>query len=58
MGPFGLGDGALNDNMIDLSVIISLLPLVIEVSVGASGDCKNRVMGGIAIDLLWGLADL
>jgi hypothetical protein len=58
MGPFGLGDGALNDNVIDLSVIISLLPLVIEVSVGASGDCKNCVMGGIAIDLLQGLADL
>jgi hypothetical protein len=28
VGPFGLCDGALNDNMIDLSVIVSLLPPV------------------------------
>jgi hypothetical protein len=38
MGPFGLGDGAFDDNVVDLAVIISLLPLVIEFGVGASGD--------------------
>jgi hypothetical protein len=27
MGPFGLGDGAFDNNMIDLPIIVSLLPL-------------------------------
>jgi hypothetical protein len=33
MGPLGLGDWAFNDNMIDLSVVVSSLHLVIEISV-------------------------
>jgi hypothetical protein len=46
MGPFALGDGAFDGNVIDLSVIVSLLPLVIKVGVGASGNCENCAMGG------------
>jgi hypothetical protein len=45
VGPFGLGDGAFEDNMIDLSVIVCLLPLVIKIGAGASSDCKNFVVG-------------
>jgi hypothetical protein len=33
MGPFGLGDGAFDSNMIDLSVIVSPVSLVVEVGV-------------------------
>jgi hypothetical protein len=58
MRPLGLGDGAFVDKMIDLSVVISSLPLVIKISVGASDDCKNCVMSGKAIVLLQRLTDL
>jgi thiazole synthase ThiGH ThiG subunit len=58
MRPLGLGAGAFDDKMIDLSVVISSLPLVIEISVGASSDCKNCVMSGKAIVLLRRLIDL
>jgi hypothetical protein len=58
VGPFGLGDGAFDNNVIDLSVIISRLPLVIEIGVGAFGDYKNCVVGGKAVGLLWRLACL
>jgi hypothetical protein len=58
MRPFGLGNGAFDGNIIDLPVIISPLPLVIEISVGASGDSKNCAMGGKVVGLLWRLTDL
>jgi hypothetical protein len=46
VGPFGLGNGALNGYMIDLSVIVYSLPLGVEIGVRTSGDCKDCVMGG------------
>jgi hypothetical protein len=58
MGPFGLGDGVFDDNVIDLSVIVSLLPLVIKIGVGASGNCENCVVGGETVSLLRRLTDL
>ncbi len=58
MRPLGLGDGAFEDNVIDLSVIVCLLPLVIKIGAGASSDCKNCEVGGEAIGLLRRLADL
>jgi hypothetical protein len=58
MGPFGFGDGAFDGNAIDLSTIVSLLPLVIKIGVRASGNCENCVMGGKIFSLLWRLADL
>jgi hypothetical protein len=54
----GLGDGAFDGNVIDLSIIVSLLPFVIEISVGAFGNCENCAMGGETVDLLQRLADL
>jgi hypothetical protein len=57
MGPFGLGDGTFNGNVIDLSVIVSPLPLGVKIGVRAFGDCKDCAMGGEAIDLLRRLVD-
>jgi hypothetical protein len=58
VGPFGLGDGPLNGNMIDLPIIVSLLPLGIEISVGASSDCEDCVVSRKTVSLLWRLVDL
>jgi hypothetical protein len=58
VGPFGLGDGDFDDNVIDLSIIVSLLPLGVKISVGASSDCDNCDMGGKNLDLVWRFADL
>jgi hypothetical protein len=55
--PFSLGDGALESDTIDLSIVISSLPFVIEISVGASGDCKDCAMSEKSIDLLQRLTD-
>jgi hypothetical protein len=44
--------------MINLSVVISLLPLIVKVSVEASGDGDNCGMGGKVFILLQRLADL
>jgi hypothetical protein len=44
--------------VIDLPVTISLLPLGIEISVGASDDCKNCVVSRKTVGLLRRLADL
>jgi hypothetical protein len=53
-----LGNRTFDDNVIDFSVIVSLLPLGIKISVGASGDCKACVVGGETISLLRRLMDL
>jgi hypothetical protein len=52
MGPLGFGDGVFDGGMIDSFVIVSLMPLVIKIDVGASGDCENYVMSGKAISWL------
>jgi hypothetical protein len=56
--PFGLGNGAFNSYMIDLPIIVSLLPLAIEIGVGTSCYCENYVVGGEGISLLRRLLDL
>jgi hypothetical protein len=53
-----LGNGSFEDNMIDLLVIVSLLPLGVKVSVGASGDFKDCAMGGEGVIFLWRFTDL
>jgi hypothetical protein len=57
VGPFGLGDGAFDSYMIDLSVIISLLPLGVNISVGTFSDCEDCVVGRESIKLLWMFLD-
>jgi hypothetical protein len=44
--------------MIDLSVIISSLPLVFETSIGVSGDSDDCAVDGEVVTLLWRLLDL
>jgi hypothetical protein len=58
MGPFDLGDRAFDSDVINLFIVISSLPFVIEVSVGAFDDCKDCAMSGKGINLLWRLTDL
>jgi hypothetical protein len=58
MRPFGLGDGAFDDNVVNLSIIVSFLPLVIKIGIGASGNCENCAMGGKVVGLLRRLVDL
>jgi hypothetical protein len=58
VGPFGFGDGTFDNHMIDLSVVISQLPLIVEVSVRASGDGENCFIGGKVVILLWRLTNL
>jgi hypothetical protein len=58
VGPFGLGDGAFDNYMIDLSLVVSPLPLSIKISVGASGNYEDCVVGGECFGLWWGFLDL
>jgi hypothetical protein len=44
--------------MIGLSIIVSPLPLGVKIGVRTSGDCKDCIMGGEGISLLWRLTDL
>jgi hypothetical protein len=53
-----LGDGAFDDNVVNLSIIVSFLPLVIKIGIGASGNCENCAMGGKVVGLLRRLVDL
>jgi hypothetical protein len=52
MGSFSLVGGAFDIDVIDLSIIVSMLPLVIKISIGASGDCENYVMDWKIVGLL------
>jgi hypothetical protein len=58
MGPFGLGNGTFNSDVIDLSVVILVMSLGIEIGIGTSGDCEDCVVGGKCVGLLWRLLDL
>jgi hypothetical protein len=46
MGPFDSGYGAFDNDMIDLSVIVSMLSLGFKIGVGASGGCEDCAVGG------------
>jgi hypothetical protein len=56
--PFGFGNMTFNGYVIDLSVIVSPLPFIVEVGIGTSGNGKNCTVGGEIIGLLWRLTDL
>jgi hypothetical protein len=58
VGPFDLCDGTFDGNVIDLSVIVSPLPLGVEIGVGDSDDGYDCTMGGESIGLLWRFTDL
>jgi hypothetical protein len=58
VGPFGFGDRAFDSHMIDLSVVVSSLPLVGEIYVGTSGDGEDCAMGEKVVVLLYRFVDL
>jgi hypothetical protein len=55
---FGLGNRTFDNYMIDLSIIISLLPLGVKIGVGISGDCEDCDVGGKSVGLLRRLVSL
>jgi hypothetical protein len=56
--PFCFGDKTFNGHMIDLVVLVSSLPLVLEVGIGAFGDGEDCGVGGEVLALLRRLMDL
>jgi hypothetical protein len=52
VGPFGFGEGAFDSHVIDLSVVVSLLPLIVKVSIRASGNGEDCAMGWEVVTLL------
>jgi hypothetical protein len=58
MRAFGFGDRTFDGYMIDLSIVLSLLPFIVKVGVGTSGDGKNFSVDGEVVGLLWWLVDL
>jgi hypothetical protein len=55
---FGFGDRTFDDYVIDLSIAVSQLHFIVEVSVGTSGDGENCTMGGKVVGLFRRLTDL
>jgi hypothetical protein len=55
---FGQGDGAFSSYMIYFYIVISALSFGVEISIGASGDCKDCVMSWKSFILLLGFLDL
>jgi hypothetical protein len=56
--PSGFGDRTFDSYVIDLSIVVSPLPFIVEVGVGTFGDGENCTMGGKVVDFLWRLTDL
>jgi hypothetical protein len=56
--PLSFDHGAFDNHVIDLTVIDSLLPFVLEISIAASGDGVDCVVGEEIIALLQRLTDL
>jgi hypothetical protein len=56
--PFGFSDRTFGDYMIDLSIVVSLFPFLVEVSVGTSSDGENCTMDEKVASLLWRLTNL
>jgi hypothetical protein len=45
VGPFGLGDWAFDNYMVNLSIVISAPSLGIKIGVGTSGNCEDCAVG-------------
>jgi hypothetical protein len=58
VGQFGLCNGTFYGDMINMSVIIMMMSLGIEVSVGTSDNCKDCALCGESVSLLWKFLDL
>jgi hypothetical protein len=58
MIPLGLGNGAFDNYVVYFSIIVSALPLGVEVCIGISSNCKNCVMSWEGFALLLGFLGL
>jgi hypothetical protein len=58
VGPFVLSNGAFDSYVVYFSIVISVLLLGVEISIGTSGDCEDCVMGREGIILLLVFLDL
>jgi hypothetical protein len=58
MRPLGLGNGSFDNYVIYFSIIVSVLPLGVEVGIGTSGNCKDCVMSWEGFALLLGFLNL
>jgi hypothetical protein len=56
--PLCLCNGAFDDYVIYFSIIVSTLPLGVEVGIGTSGNCKNCDMSWEGFTLLLGFLGL
>jgi hypothetical protein len=52
VGLFGLGNRTFDSDMIDLPVIIIVLSLGVEISVGTSSSCEDCAIGGEIVSLM------
>jgi hypothetical protein len=44
VGPFCLGNGTFDGDMVDLAIIVLALSLGFKVGIRASGDCEDHTM--------------
>jgi hypothetical protein len=58
VGPFSFGDGAFDNHVIDLSIVVSLLSLIVKVGIRASGNGEDCVVGWKVVTLLQRLAEM
>jgi hypothetical protein len=56
--PFSFGNMTFHIYVVDLSIVVSSLPFIVEVGVRTSGDGENCTMGGKVVSLLWRPMDL
>jgi hypothetical protein len=56
--PLGLGNGTFDNYVIYFSIIVSALPLGVEVCIGTSGNCKDCAMSWKGFVLLLGFLGL
>jgi hypothetical protein len=56
--PLSFDQGAFVSHVIDLAVVVSLLPFVLKIGIGAFGDGVDYVVGGEIVALLRRLTDL
>jgi hypothetical protein len=50
--PYGFDDWDFNCQMIDLAVVVSPLPLVLKINIGASGNSMDCVIGWEIVAML------
>jgi hypothetical protein len=52
MRPLGLGNGAFDSDMVNLTIIVHALPFSFEIRVSTSSDSQNGAVSGEGLELL------